>query len=111
MQYFRLVGDWVSEKAQFDKNVRSLFQIELVWSPGLDMASRLIYRSAGFMKVCVFGHNSLYIKKYGNLQNKQYKFHNSRGKRNRFKHAYTRYSKNHFASKNLMYFLQNPFIK
>jgi hypothetical protein len=37
--------------AQFDKMLRSLFQIKPFWPSGLDLASRVICRSVGFMKV------------------------------------------------------------
>jgi hypothetical protein len=48
-------GIFVGEKVQFDKMFRSLFQIKQFWPPCLDLASRLICRSAGFMKVWVWG--------------------------------------------------------
>jgi hypothetical protein len=53
MQTFRFLGDWVSEEDQFGKMFRSLFQVKLFWPPGVELASRLICRSAGFMKVCL----------------------------------------------------------
>ena len=48
-------GRWFCiRKGLIWSNVWSLFQIKPFWPPGLDLASRLICRSAGFMKVCYF---------------------------------------------------------
>ena len=45
------VGDLALKKAQFGQMFGSLFQVKSFWPPGLDLASSLICRSVGFMKV------------------------------------------------------------
>ena len=43
--------DYVQKKLSLIKIFRYLFQIKPFWPPGLDLASRLICRSADFIKV------------------------------------------------------------